>query len=50
MSLFLQEHLNVILEDLDVASQGGGSLRISKEIENIIEQLADREKELQYTS
>jgi hypothetical protein len=28
----------------------GDSLRISKEIENIIEQLADREKELLYTS
>jgi hypothetical protein len=32
MSLFLQEHLNVSLEDLVVSSRGGGSLRISKEI------------------
>jgi hypothetical protein len=44
VSLFLQEHLNVILEDLDVSSRGrtlGSS--------NMTEQLADKEKELQYT-
>jgi hypothetical protein len=47
LSLFLQEHLNTILEDLDVSSWED-SVRISKETENIISQLADKEKELQY--
>jgi hypothetical protein len=47
MSLFLQEHLNVILEDLDIS--GEESVRISKDIKNMTEQLGDKEKELQYT-
>jgi hypothetical protein len=47
MSLFLQEHVNVILEDLDASSRRR-TLLGSQEIENMIEQLADREKQLQY--
>jgi hypothetical protein len=45
MSLFLQEHLNVVLKDLDALSHGR-TLLGSKEIENMIEQLAKREKQL----
>jgi hypothetical protein len=40
--------LKVLLEDLDVSSQGEDSSRISKEIENLISQLATKEKVLQY--
>jgi hypothetical protein len=40
--------LKVLSEDLDVSSQGEDSSRISNDIENIMSQLAAKEKELQY--
>jgi hypothetical protein len=40
--------LKVLLDNLDVSSQGEDAFRISKEIKNIISQLADKDKELQY--
>jgi hypothetical protein len=42
------ELLNVLSEDLDVSSQSEDSTRSQKK-SNIIEQLAKKEKELQYT-
>jgi hypothetical protein len=41
--------LKVFSEDQEVSFQGEDSSRISKDIENMIEQLADKETELQYT-
>jgi hypothetical protein len=40
--------LKFLSEDLDILSQGEKSSRISKEIENMISQLADKEKAIQY--
>jgi hypothetical protein len=49
INLVLQEHFWCYFRRSGCLISGENSIRISKEIQNMIEQLAEREKQLQYT-